>query len=157
VVWRTNFPEYAANMRTKLKPFGVVPLFTDQSADGLSTLFAALDAHVGAAILSWRHRGNVAPLAGVASVLSALAMTVVVAGLPAVRPNPHAERFVKLLQEAARISPPPLSYGCTAVDKTGSVHRARDDRGFLLRVAVIVKNDVFPVTPGKLRWLPAHF
>src|SRR4051812_28974660 len=103
---RVNFPEYAGKMRAVLKPFGVSPQFTDQSADGLSTLFAALDAHVGAAILT----------DGTAEMLPRslvwrpfhppLAMTVVVAGLPAVRPSPHAELFVKLLQdEASRFVP----------------------------------------------------
>ena len=103
---RTNFPEYAGKIRTVLKPFGVIPQFADQSADGLSTLFAALDAHVGAAILT-DGTAEMLPRSLVwRPFYPALAMTVVVAGLPAVRPSPHAELFVKLLrEESARFVP----------------------------------------------------
>lgn len=99
---RINFPEYAGKMRTVLKPFGVIPRFADQSADGLSTLFAALDAHMGAAILT-DGTAEMLPRSLVwRPFYPALAMTVVVAGLPAVRPSAHAELFVKLLQQEAK-------------------------------------------------------
>jgi DNA-binding transcriptional LysR family regulator len=96
---RVDFPEYAPNVRAFLKPFGVTPNFVSQAADGLSSLFAALEANNGATLLT----------DGIASVLPrtltfrpfapALAQTVLMVGLPSVRPSPHAEAFLRLLQE----------------------------------------------------------
>lgn len=95
---RASYPEYAPRVRAVLKPFGVTPQFTAQNADGVSSLFAALEAHQSVAMLS----------DGIASVMPrtlelrhfspALAATIVVAGLPAVRPSPHAEMFLRLLR-----------------------------------------------------------
>jgi len=99
---RRNFPEYAPRMRAILKPFGVTPLFVDQSADGLATLFAGLEASHTITILS----------DGIASVLPAslvmipfspaLASMVIKMGMPSVRPSPHAEAFARFLSEAVR-------------------------------------------------------
>ncbi len=105
---RVNFPEYAPKMRAILKPFGVVPRFEDQSADGISTLFAALDAHAGAAILTETIACSLPPSLVMRPFFPPLAMTVVVAGMPAVSPGQNAERFVKLLREEV-VKPSPRS------------------------------------------------
>jgi DNA-binding transcriptional LysR family regulator len=100
---RVNFPDYVPRMRALLKPFGVVLDFATLSNDGVTTLFASLEATNGATILA----------DGVVSVLPrtlevrpfspALPDIVILAGLPADRPSPHAETFVRLLRaEVAR-------------------------------------------------------
>jgi len=98
---RVNFPEYVPRMRALLKPFGVTPDFAVLVNDGVATMFAAIEASRGATILA----------DGVASVLPrslvmrpfspALPDIVILAGLPADRPNAHAETFVRLLREEA--------------------------------------------------------
>jgi len=127
----------------KAEAFGVVPLFTDQSADGLSTLFAAW-------MRTWAPPSSVAasrkccPARWCGVRLSRACHDRGGGGPAAVRPNPHAERFVKLLQEAARISPAAIELWLHAVDKQAASIAHGDDRGFLLRVAVIVKRCFFP-------------
>lgn len=98
---RVNFPDYVPWMRAMLKPFGVTPNFTVLVNDGVTTMFAGLEATNGATILT----------DGVVSVLPrslvlrpfspALPDVVILAGLPAARPNTHAELFAKLLREEA--------------------------------------------------------
>ena len=100
---RVNFPDYVPRMRALLKPFGVVLDFATLSNDGVTTMFASLEATNGATILA----------DGVVSVLPrtlevrpfspALPDIVILAGLPADRSSPHAETFVRLLRaEVAR-------------------------------------------------------
>ena len=101
---RENYPDYVRSVRTALKPFGIIPRFVALINDGLSTLFPALEANRAAAILA----------DGVASILPrtlvtrpfspALSEGSVKLGLPAVRPNPHAETFARLLLEAVQRS-----------------------------------------------------
>jgi LysR family transcriptional regulator, benzoate and cis,cis-muconate-responsive activator of ben and cat genes len=96
---RGNFPDYVRFVRTMLKPFGVTPHFIALENDGVSTLFAALEAHHAAAILA----------DGVASIMPRSLVTrpfsptlgdvAVKIGFPSVRPNPHAETFARLLRE----------------------------------------------------------
>jgi LysR family transcriptional regulator, benzoate and cis,cis-muconate-responsive activator of ben and cat genes len=98
---RANFPDYVPSLRAMLKPFGVVPDFRVLENDGVTTMFAGLEATHGASILA----------DGVISMLPrslvlrpfspALPEVVILAGLPADRPNPHAETFAKLLREEA--------------------------------------------------------
>jgi len=98
---RVNFPEYVPWMRAVLKPFGVIPNFAVLVNDGISTMFVGLEATNGVTILT----------DGVASVLPqslvmrpfspALPDVIILAGLPADRPNPHAETFARLLREEA--------------------------------------------------------
>jgi LysR family transcriptional regulator, benzoate and cis,cis-muconate-responsive activator of ben and cat genes len=96
---RENFPDYVRYIRTLLKPFGIVPRFIALENDGVSTLFAALEANHAAAILA-EGIANIMPRKLVARPFSpALPAVSVKLGLPAVRPNPHAETFSRLLQE----------------------------------------------------------
>lgn len=98
---RANFPDYVPRIRALLKPFGVTPEFTELVNDGVTTMFASLEAANGATILA----------DGVLSVLPrslelrpfspALPDVVILAGMPADRPNPHAGTFAKLLREEA--------------------------------------------------------
>lgn len=98
---REHFPEYLPRLRTILKPFGVVPRLEAQTADGISTLFAAVEAHTLATILT-DAIGCMLPRSLVMKYFSpALGAVHVVMGLPSVRPNAHAETFVRLLREEA--------------------------------------------------------
>jgi DNA-binding transcriptional LysR family regulator len=100
---RENFPDYVGYIRALLKPFGVAPRFIALENDGVSTLFAALQANHAAAILA-EGIANIMPRSLVTRPFSpALAAVSVKLGLPAVRPNPHAETFARLLEaEVAR-------------------------------------------------------
>jgi len=49
---RENFPDYVRYVRALLKPYGVAPRFIALENDGVSTLFAALEANHAAAILA---------------------------------------------------------------------------------------------------------
>jgi LysR family hca operon transcriptional activator len=96
---RENFPEYAPRMRAMLKPFGVVPRFVALVNDGVSALFVALEANNAAALLASGIE-CVMPRTLVARPFSpALPDIAVMIGLPAVRPNQHAETFARLLRE----------------------------------------------------------
>src|SRR5687768_1944333 len=98
---RQNFPEYAPLMRAVLKPFGVVPRFDRSVNDGVSALFVALEAANAATLLADGIQ-CVMPRSLIARPFSpALPDLAVQLGLPAVRPNPHAETFARLLRAEA--------------------------------------------------------
>jgi DNA-binding transcriptional LysR family regulator len=107
---RENFPEYMPRMRAVLKPFGVVPRFDSTANDGVSALFAAIEAANSATVLA-DGIACVMPRSLVARPFSpALPDMSVQLGLPAVRPNPHAETFARLLRaEAERATTPRIS------------------------------------------------
>ena len=104
---QADFPEYAPRLRTILQPFGVRLRLVSQSADGVATLFAILEACGGVAVLT---EGvlNMMPAALVSRPFCpALASSVVVLGSPALPPNVQAETFARLLHtEALRVSIP---------------------------------------------------
>jgi DNA-binding transcriptional LysR family regulator len=98
---RENFPDYVPRVRAMLKPFGVVPNFVSLVNDGVSALFVAVEAGNAAALLA-DGIACVMPRSLVTRPFSpALPSVRVLMGLPAVRPNPHAERFAQLLREEA--------------------------------------------------------
>jgi DNA-binding transcriptional LysR family regulator len=98
---RVNFPDYVPRLRAVLKPFGVVPDFAVLENDGVTTMFAGLEATNGAAVLTDGVIG-VLPRSLVLRPFSpALPDVVILAGLPAAKPNAHAELFVKLLRAEA--------------------------------------------------------
>ncbi|MDB6169709.1 MAG: DNA-binding transcriptional regulator, LysR family [Verrucomicrobia bacterium] len=98
---RENFPDYVPRLRALFKPFGFAPRFAALVMDGLSPLFAALEAHHAAAVLS-DGIACIMPRGLVTRPFSpALPEIAVKMGLPAVRPNPHAETFARLLREEA--------------------------------------------------------
>jgi DNA-binding transcriptional LysR family regulator len=98
---RVNFPDYISWMRTVLKPFGVVPDFTVLVNDGVTTLFAGLEAANGATILTDGVAHTLPQSLVMRPFAPALPEVVIVAGVPADRPNAHAETFVRLLREEA--------------------------------------------------------
>lgn len=98
---RENFPGYAQSMRALLKPFGVRPQFIKMLNDGVSAMFAELEASHAAAILA---DGiiNTMPRTLVARTFSpALPPVLIQVGVPATATNSHAETFARLLRDAA--------------------------------------------------------
>lgn len=98
---RANFPDYVPWMRAVLKPFGVVPDFPLLVNDGVTTMFAGLEAANGATILTDGVAGVLPQSLVMRPFVPALPEVVILAGVPADRPNAHAETFVRLLREEA--------------------------------------------------------
>jgi len=99
---KDNYPEYVPATRELLKKFGVSPRFISLVNDGISTLFAELEAHHAATILT---EGTICimPRTLVARPFSPmLPSSVVMIGLPILKPSPHAETFTRILREEAR-------------------------------------------------------
>jgi DNA-binding transcriptional LysR family regulator len=99
---KNNYPEYVSSARAILRPFGISPRFISLVNDGVSTLFAEVEARNACAILT---EGIVAiiPRTLVAKpFIPRLPKTPVMIGLPVLRPNPHAETFARILREEAR-------------------------------------------------------
>jgi LysR family transcriptional regulator, benzoate and cis,cis-muconate-responsive activator of ben and cat genes len=94
-----NYPEYLPSVHGLLKPFGFSPRFVSLVNDGVSTLFAELEAHHAAAILT-DGTTSIMPRTLVARPFApTLPGTSVMIGLPTLRPKPHAELFARLLRE----------------------------------------------------------
>ncbi|MBK1883579.1 hypothetical protein JIN85_14240 [Luteolibacter pohnpeiensis] len=81
----------------------------DQSVDGVATLFAALVANRQAAVLTEGIIGALPSTLTARPFSPSLAAAVIKIGLPAVRANPHAEWFARLLREEAAGFKPQLS------------------------------------------------
>src|SRR6266542_5416365 len=97
-----NYPEFVPHQRGMLKPFGVSPRFVSLVNDGLSTLFAELEAHHAAAILTEGIVGLMPRTLVARPFAPKLPSATVMIGLPALRVSPHAETFARLLTEEAR-------------------------------------------------------
>jgi LysR family hca operon transcriptional activator len=97
-----NYPEYVPHMRGMLKPFGVSLRFVSLVNDGVSTLFAELEARNAAAILAEGIVGIMPRTLVARPFAPKLPSATVMIGLPASRASPHAETFARLLTEAAR-------------------------------------------------------
>ncbi len=98
---RETFPDYVPHVRAMLKPHGVVPRFVGFESDGVSTLFASVEAHRGAAILA----GSVAGILprGLVSRPFSPNFDPIVAkvGVAMTRTRPVAGAFAGLLREEA--------------------------------------------------------
>lgn len=103
---RENFPDYVRYIRAILKPHGIAPRFIALENDGVSTLFAALEANRAAAILADGIASMIPRTLVTRPFSPALPEVAVRIGLPAVRPNPHAEVFARLLRAEAALSRP---------------------------------------------------
>jgi DNA-binding transcriptional LysR family regulator len=99
---KRNYPEYVPHVRGILKPFGVSLRFVSLVNDGISTLFAELEARHAAAILT-EGTTSIMPRTLVTRPFAPMLPDAsVVIGLPVLRPNPHAEMFARLLREEAQ-------------------------------------------------------
>lgn len=98
---RANFPDYVPRMRAILKPFGVTPDFAVLVNDGVTTMFAGLEATNGVTILTDGVCNMLPRSLELRPFSPALPDIVILSGMPADRPNPHAGTFAKLLREEA--------------------------------------------------------
>lgn len=98
---RTNYPSYIARLQSVLRPFGVTPIVENYTANGLTTLFASLEANNGLAVLSEGVIGLLPANLVVRPFSPSLPRLQVVVGLSADAPKQQAEVFVKLLLETA--------------------------------------------------------
>jgi LysR family transcriptional regulator, benzoate and cis,cis-muconate-responsive activator of ben and cat genes len=99
---KDNYPEYVSSARGILKPFGISPRFISLVNDGVSTLFAELEAHNACAILTEGTVGIMPRTLVARPFTPTLPSTPVMIGLPVLRPNPHAETFARILRAEAR-------------------------------------------------------
>lgn len=97
---RANFPDYVPRVRALFKPFGFTPDFSVLVNDGVTTMFAALEATNGVTILADGVVSMLPRSLELRTFSPALPDVVILAGLPADRVNPHAETFARLLREA---------------------------------------------------------
>ncbi|MBL9210229.1 MAG: LysR family transcriptional regulator [Opitutaceae bacterium] len=98
---RENFPDYVPHLRRILKPHGVAPRFVALESDGVSTLFATVEAHRAAAILADSVVG-IMPRTLVCRPFSPnLDPVVAKIGISATYPKPYAAAFARLLREEA--------------------------------------------------------
>ena len=98
---RANFPDYVPRLRAALKNFGITPNLAHLINDGVTTLFAALEATKGAAILAEGVISLLPQSMVIRPFSPSLPEVSIVVGVPAVRPSPHAETFARLLREVA--------------------------------------------------------
>jgi LysR family hca operon transcriptional activator len=98
---RANFPDYVPRLRAALKNFGITPNLAYLINDGVTTLFAALEATKGAAILAEGVISLLPQSMVIRPFSPALPEVSIVVGMPAVRPSPHAETFARVLREVA--------------------------------------------------------
>ncbi len=106
---RENFPCYVSGIRALLKPFGVTPRFATLVNDGVSPMFAAVEAHHAAAVLPDGVTSTMPRTLVARSFAPALPDLIVQIGLPAARSNIHAEHFAQLLHEAVKGTAPDRS------------------------------------------------
>ena len=94
-----KYPEYVPRLQAILKPFGVKPQLYNQTSEDIAALFIAIEANAGMAVLT----EGVLPMLPAALTVRRfspeLAPLLIAAAMPVLRPNPHAEAFLKLLLE----------------------------------------------------------
>jgi len=99
---RETFPDYVPHMKSILKPHGVVPQFVALENDGVSTLFATVEAHRAAAILADSVVGIMPRALVCRPFLPNLDPVVAKIGVSATNPKPYAESFAGLLRDEAK-------------------------------------------------------
>src|SRR6266404_1421813 len=92
-----KYPEYVPRLQAILKPFDVKPKLCNHTSEDIAALFIALEANAGMAVLT----DGVLPMLPASLTLRRfspeLGSLLIAAALPALKPNPHAEAFLKLL------------------------------------------------------------
>lgn len=101
---QSAFPDYVPHVRALLKPWGFEPHFVALETDGVSTLFATLEAHHAAAILAESVVEFMPRSLVCRPFFPKFDPVVAKIGVCSTRPNPHAETFAKLLRKEAQRS-----------------------------------------------------
>ncbi len=99
-----NFPDYVPHIRRIFKPFGFKPHFSALETDGISTLFASVEAYQAAAILADSVIEFIPRSLVCRPFFPKFEPVTATIGLSTTRPNPHAELLVKLLKTEAQRS-----------------------------------------------------
>ena len=99
---RETFPDYVPHLRSILKPYGVVPRFVTLESDGVSTLFASVEAHRAAAILADSVVGIMPRTLVCRPFLPNFDPVIAKIGVSATDAKPYAAAFAGLLREEAK-------------------------------------------------------
>ena len=94
-----KYPEYVPRLKAILKPFGVNPQLYNHTSEDIAALFIAIEATSGMAVLTEGVLPMLPASLTVCRFSPELAPLVIAAAMPALRPNPHSEAFLKLLLE----------------------------------------------------------
>jgi DNA-binding transcriptional LysR family regulator len=99
---RENFPGYLPDVRAKLRTFNVTPRFVALINDSIPSLFAAVEAHRAAAVLTDVVKSTMPRSLVMRPFAPALPGTTVMIGISASRPSKYSERLVTLLREESK-------------------------------------------------------
>jgi len=94
-----KYPEYVPRLKAILKTFGVKPQLRNHTSEDIAALFIAVEANAGMAVLTEGVLPMLPASLTVRRFSPELAPLLIAAAMPALRPNPHAEAFLKLLLE----------------------------------------------------------
>lgn len=97
-----TFPEYLPHIRKILKPRGITPRFVALERDGVSTMFATLEAYNAAAIVADSAVSGLPKSLVCRPFFPAFAPIIAKIGWSANLPRPHVNSFVKSLRKAAQ-------------------------------------------------------
>lgn len=100
-----KYPEYVPRLKSILKPFGVKPKLCNHTSEDVAALFIAIEVKAGMAVLTEGVLPMLPATLTVRRFYPELAPLLIAAALPALRPNPHAEAFLKLLLAEVNKSP----------------------------------------------------
>ena len=98
---REHFPDYVPHMRSLLKPHGVEPRFVALESDGVSSLFATLEARRAAAILAESVVGIMPRALVCRPFFPNFDPVIAKIGVSATNAKPYATAFAGLLREEA--------------------------------------------------------
>jgi LysR family hca operon transcriptional activator len=117
---RTQYPEYARQLRALLKPFQVTPRLLPHGADGIVPLFATLEAENGVTVLHQGVSMMLPPTLVILPFFPALESVAVQIGSTRSRPNSHAEIFTQLLiAETRKVDVGSATNSLASLPKTG--------------------------------------
>jgi DNA-binding transcriptional LysR family regulator len=96
---KESYPGYVANIRTRLRAFGVTPRFVALIDDGLPSLLIALQANRAVTVLGDVVAATLPRNLVMRPFSPALPPTALMVGLPENKSNPHAVLFAKTLRQ----------------------------------------------------------
>jgi LysR family hca operon transcriptional activator len=97
-----SFPEYVPFMKKILKPFKIRPRFVSLERDGVSTMFASIEAFNAAAILAETAAGSLPRSLVCRPFFPPFDPIIARIGWSKKNPRPHASAFIGLLRKAAQ-------------------------------------------------------
>ena len=97
-----SFPTYVPHIRKLLKPLGIKPRFVALERDGVSTMFATVEAYQAAAILAASAVSFMPKSLVCRPFVPAFPPIIAKIGWSAKNPKPHASTFVSFLRKAAQ-------------------------------------------------------